>query len=154
MSVLLAGSIIIFLTIRNIGVLGGMLSLQYFPSYVAVGRVDVKDYIERIEVTVATVFVLSALVKGTVCLYVAVKGLARLTGISDYRPLVIQLGLLMIYFSYTVYNNIEEMYFWAHKVYAYYAFPVQVILPVLIWIIGEMKRKKLPAPQPEQGTAG
>lgn len=142
-SVWAAGGVIIYLTVRNIAVLGETLAMLYFPSYTAVSRVDVKDYIERIEVTVAIVFVVSAMVKGTVCLFFAGKGLAHLTGIADYRPLIIQLGLLMIYFSYTLYNNTEEMRYWAFKVYTYYAFPFQVILPVIIWIFAERKAGKL-----------
>lgn len=146
MSVLISGVTIISLTIRNIAILGAMLQLPYFPSYIAVGRVDVQDYIERIEVTVATIFVFGALIKGTVCLFVAGKGLSRLFNIGDHRPFAIQLGLLMIYFSYTVYNNAEEMRYWAFKVYPYYAFPLQVILPVLLWIFAEIKHRKQTVP--------
>ncbi len=152
--VFFAGAFIINLTIRNIAVLGSMLSMLYFPSHIAVSRVDVKDYIERIEVTVAIVFVFGALVKATVCLFFAGKGLQRLFNMQDYRPIVIQLGLLMTYFSYTVYNNIEEMRFWAFKVYSYYAFPVQVVLPVLIWICAEVKyRKSKTNDAPAEGEA-
>jgi spore germination protein KB len=31
---------------------------------------------------------------------------------------------------------------WAFKVYSYYAFPFQVILPIIIWILAEIKVKK------------
>jgi spore germination protein KB len=35
-----------------------------------------------------------------------------------------------------------EMQEWAFKVYRYYAFPFQVILPVMIWIFAEIKARK------------
>jgi spore germination protein KB len=60
----------------------------------------------------------------------------------DYRSIVIQIGLLMIYFSYTVYDNSMEMQYWAFKVYPYYAFPFQVIIPIIIWILAEIKTRK------------
>ena len=48
----------------------------------------------------------------------------------------------MIYFSYTIYNNSMVMKYWAFKVYTYYAFPMQVILPIIIWILAEIKARK------------
>ena len=51
--------------------------------------------------------------------------------LKDYRLIVIQTGLLMIYFSYIVYDNSMMMKYWAFKVYPFYAFPLQVILPIM-----------------------
>jgi spore germination protein KB len=48
----------------------------------------------------------------------------------------------MVYFSYTVYDNIIEMQYWAFHVYPYYAFPFQVILPIILWILAEIKVRK------------
>jgi spore germination protein KB len=36
-----------------------------------------------------------------------------------------------------------DMSYWAFKVYPYYAFPFQVILPIIIWILAEIKAKKM-----------
>ena len=62
--------------------------------------------------------------------------------LKDYRSIVIQAGLLMIYFSYIIYDNIMMMKYWAFKVYPFYAFPFQVILPIIVWILAEVKVKK------------
>jgi spore germination protein KB len=35
-----------------------------------------------------------------------------------------------------------EMGEWAFKVYFYYAFPFQVILPMIILVIGEIKQRR------------
>ncbi|HEX9061261.1 MAG TPA: endospore germination permease [Clostridia bacterium] len=151
-SIIFSGTLIIILTIRNIAILGKMLSMLYFPSHIAVSRINIMDFLQRIEVTVAVVFVIGAFVKSSVCLFVASKGIARVLKLNDYRSIVIQLGLLMIYFSYTVYDNIMEMRYWAFKVYQYYAFPMQVILPIIIWIFSEIKRKKFESTKKEQGA--
>jgi spore germination protein KB len=84
--------------------------------------------------------------KSSVCLFVTCKGIARLFNLQDYRSIVIQTGLLMIYFSYTVYENIMDMTFWAFKVYPYYAFPFQVLIPVLLWLAAEIKARKKAIP--------
>ncbi|HVJ48250.1 endospore germination permease [Desulfitobacterium sp.] len=140
--ILISAIIIIITTIRNIAVLGNMMDSFYFPSYAAVGRIKIGDFLERIEVSVAIVFVFGVFVKSSICLLVACKGIGKMFNLKDYRSIVIQTGLLMIYFSYTVFDNSMEMKYWAFKVYPFYAFPFQVILPIIIWISAEIKARK------------
>lgn len=140
--VLLSASIIIIITIRNISMLGNMLGSFYFPSYEAVSRINIGDFIQRMEVTVLTLFVYSIFIKSSICLLVACKGIGHIFNLKDYRSIVIQTGLLMTYLSYIIYDNIMEMKFWAFKVYPYYAFPMQVILPIIIWVLAEIKARK------------
>jgi len=140
--VMMAGIVLVFLTIRNIGILGNLLGHLNFPSHNAVSRVSVSEFLQRIEVSVAFVFVVCAFTKVSVCLYVACKGISKLFNLNDYRSIVIQVGLLMIFFSYIIYQNIMEMTYWANNVYKYYAFPFQVVFPVIIWLVIEIKVKK------------
>jgi spore germination protein KB len=140
---MISAIIIMITTLRNITVLGNMLGSFKFPSYAAVSRINIGDFLQRIEVTVSIVFVYSAFIKSSICLLVACKGIGKVFNLKDYRSIVIQTGLLMIYFSYIIYNNSMEMRYWAFKVYPYYTFPMQVILPVIIWIFAEIKAKKI-----------
>lgn len=140
--IIITGAIIVILTLRNVLVLGDLLGSLYFPSYTAVSMISVSDFVERIEVTVAIVFVTSTLVKAAVCLFVSCKGIAKIFNLSDYRSVVLQVGLLMIYFSCILYDNIMEMKYWAFKVYPYYAFPFQVIIPIILLIFAEIRSKK------------
>lgn len=140
--IFISASIIIIITIRNIAMLGNMLGSFYFPSYAAVGMISIGDFIQRIEVTVSFVFVFGVFIKSSICLLAACKGIGKVFNLKDYRSIVIQTGLLMIYFAYTVYDNSMEMTYWAFKIYPYYAFPFQVILPIIIWILAEIKARK------------
>ena len=141
--ILIAAIVMIITTIRNIAVLGNMINSYYFPSYAAVGTIKIGDFVERIEVTVSFVFVFNVFIKTSICLLVACKGFGKVLNLKDYRSIVIQMGLLMIYFSYTVYDNSMEMKNWAIRVYPFYAFPFQVILPIIIWIFAEIKARKI-----------
>lgn len=140
---LFGGVVVLYISVRNIFILSAdVVGIQYFASHVAVSRIRIGDFIQRIEVTVAIVFVICAVIKASVCLYAAGKGVSKIFGLKDYRIIVFQIGLLMIYFSYIVYDNIMEMEYWAFKVYSYYAFPFQVILPVIILIAAEIRTRK------------
>ncbi len=140
---LISAFVIVTLTIRNIAVLGNMLGSFYFPSYEAVSRINIGDFIQRVEVTVSIVFVFGVFLKTSICLMVTCKGIGKVLNLKDYRSITIQTGLIMTYFSYTVYDNIMDMKFWISKVYLYYAFPMQVIIPVILWVFAEIKSKKI-----------
>ncbi|SDM53252.1 GerAB/ArcD/ProY family transporter [Acetanaerobacterium elongatum] len=143
LGVVIAAAIITITTVRNIAVLGNMLGSFYFPSYEAVSRISIGNVIERIEITVSFVFVFGVFVKTSVCMMVAGKGIEKLLNLKSYRSIIIQIGVLMILFAQIIYDNIMQMRLWAFKVYPYYAFPMQVILPVIIWIIAEIKNRKI-----------
>lgn len=139
--ILISGIIIISTTIRNTAILGNMIGSFHFPSYEAVSMISIGDFLQRIEVSVSFIFIFGAFIKSSICLLVACKGIGKTFNLKDYRSIVIQTGLLMVYFSYTVYDNTMDMRYWAFKVYSYYAFPLQVIIPIIIWILAEIKSK-------------
>jgi hypothetical protein len=49
--------------------------------------------------------------------------------------------MLMMAFCEIVYTNITEMFEW-FNIYRFYAIPFQIILPLLLWILAEIKAKK------------
>ncbi len=141
--ILIAGATIILLTIRNIMILGFMRSRLYFSSHTAVAMIGIGEFLQRIEVTVSFTFAVGVFIKASVCLLVACRGISRVIGLRDYRSIAIQTGLLMTFLAYIVYKNTMEMFDWATKVYPYYALPFQVILPLIIWLLAEIKAKKM-----------
>jgi len=95
--ILISGIIIIAVTIRNIGVLGNTLGNFYFPSYEAVSMINIGDFLQRIEISVSFVFIFGVFIKSSICLLVASKGISKMFNLHDYRSIVIQIGLLMIF---------------------------------------------------------
>lgn len=134
---------VLLITIRNILILGAdFIDQVYFPSYAAVSLVNIGDFLQRIEVTVSVVLLFAGFVKISICLLAAGRGVDYLFKAGNYRQLVAPVGLLMMVTSCFIYQNIMEMMKFAFKVYRYYAFPFQVILPVIIWIGAEIKARK------------
>jgi spore germination protein KB len=141
--IFIAGATIILLTIRNIMILGLMRNRLYFSSHTAVAMISIGEFLQRIEVTVGFTFIVGVFIKTSVCLFVACKGISKVIGLRDYRSIVIQTGLLMAFVAYVLFESIMEMFDFAMKVYPYYAFPFQVIFPIIIWCLAEIKAKKL-----------
>ncbi|MFT9494393.1 GerAB/ArcD/ProY family transporter [Anaerosolibacter sp.] len=138
--ILIAGLILTVFGARNILVLGSEKAATiYFPSYAAVSRINVAEIFTRLEIVVSVSFIIGGMVKISICLMAASRGVAKMAGLDDYRFLVTPVGLLMVNLSYFVYGSIMEMVEWAFEVWEFYALPFQVILPIGIWVAAEIK---------------
>lgn len=149
-SVILASICFFFVIIRNIMVLGApMIKTEFFSSYITARILHIGDWLSRIEGTITINFILSGIAKVTLCVFAASKGMARLFGTRDYRQMTIPAVMIMLAFSSIVYINAMDMFAFLNY-YPYYAFPFQVIIPVIIWITAEIRthRGKKPLPQP------
>ena len=142
---LIFGSIIVLLvSFRNILIVGAdSIARDYFPSYVAVSAIKVGDFIQRLELAVSTVLLLNVFIKVSICLLAVCKGLEKVFELDDYRFLVTPMALLMASLSIIVYPNIMESVKWAFKIWPYYAFFFQAILPLIIFIVAEIKFRKI-----------
>jgi spore germination protein KB len=138
----IGGGLIVIVTIRNIVVLGETYTKYYFPAHVAVSMISLGDFLQRIELSVAVIFVFGVFIKSSVCLFVVSKGIAKLFNLTDYRSIVIQSGLLMLYFSVIFADNIMQLTSWAFKIYAFYALPFQVIFPIILLVTVEIKVRR------------
>ena len=141
-SILAATLILVVIVVRNILILGpAMSSASYFTSFVAARIINIGDFFARIEGSISMNFIMSGVIKMSVCLFAATTGIAKLAGITDYKRLVFPVALLMMALSEILYKNLMEMFAWI-PVYRMYAIPFQLILPAFLWIVGEVKRTK------------
>lgn len=140
-ALIISSIIMLIVSVRNIMVLGFSASMMYFPSYMAVSIINIGDFIQRIEVSVAVIFLFAGFVKISICLYAVCKGFTKVFKLGDYRKFVAPIGLLMLIFTDIVYENTMEMLEWI-RYYPYYAIPFQIILPIIIWIAAEIKVRK------------
>jgi spore germination protein KB len=137
---IISGCVFIMTSMRNIMVLGEKLNLVlYFPSYLVEGVVNIKEFIDRIEVFVGGNFVFLGFVKISICLYAACIGTAKIFSLKDYRQIVAPIGLMMAIISVFIYKSTMEMVQWAAENYLYYIIPFSVILPLATWIAAEFK---------------
>lgn len=138
-----AGGAILLASVRNLVVLGAdMLSSVYFPSYLTVRTVSIGDFLERVEITVAVGLLIGGFIKIAICLLGVCKGVAFLAGLRDYRSIATPIAFLMLLLAYIVYDSIMEMYTWAFNVWTLYSLPFQVLIPIVVWIVAEVKKKK------------
>ena len=142
------------ISIRNLTLLGQkMIELSYFPSFVTARIIEVGDFLSRIEGSISTNFLLAGIVKISICLLGAAKGLKEILNLPDFKPMVMPAALTAFALSLTNYGSTMEMFeFVAY--YAYYALPFQLIIPLALLIFGEvykestLRKKRAPESHP------
>ena len=142
LGLLIGGGIIFLLSLRTILVLGEVTAgRHYFPPYVAVSRIDIGDFLTRLELAVSISFFTTGFVKISVCLLGASKGVSKLFNFTDYRFCVAPIGLFMLSLSRIAYENMLETKEFVTNVWPYYALIFQVILPLFTYLVLKIKLK-------------
>lgn len=133
----------LMISLTDVLVIGVNSSInKYYPSYVAVSRIDIYGILQRIEVIVSLVFVLGGFIKISILLLCTCKGITRIFNYKDYRFIIIPISLIIINLAYFQYDNVQHYFAFNSEIWAHYFFPFQFILPIIIWIVAEIKNKK------------
>lgn len=141
---LVGGMLIVAVSLTEVLVLGeGIYESTYFPNHDTARKLNIGDFIQRLEVIVIIATYTASFLKMSICLLVASKGISKIFGFKKYRFVVLPLGLLMISLSYIIYDGIIEFNEWAGRIWPYYAIPFQIIIPIGILVIAEIRNKKL-----------
>ncbi|MFC5467268.1 GerAB/ArcD/ProY family transporter [Cohnella suwonensis] len=132
---LFAGALVLsFSTAMNIAVLGiDIAGRATFPLLTSISLVNIKEFIQRMDVLVVMSLIIGDFFKVAVFYYVAVLGAADLFRLKDHRKLVYPVGLILLFLSIIIANNfpehIEEGNFALSSVFLLFG----IILPLLLW---------------------
>lgn len=148
LGLLIGGSTLLFTNTFDLLVQGiDTYSSMYFPGYFTVSRVNIGNTIQRVEIVGALIFTIGTFFKLCICMFVAVKGTAKIFNFRNYKFIVTPIALLSINLSHLIYDNSVQLVAWSSKIWPYYSFPFLAILPILILVTTEIKKKRLDKPK-------
>ena len=141
-SLMLSALVLLIIVARNLMVLGSvMISVEYYPSFSAARIIHLGEFISRIEGSISVNFMLAGITKIALCLITASRGIAGLFGIKDWRKLVAPTALLAVMLAQTMYGSVTEAFAF-NKYFPYYAIPFEIVLPIIIWVVSEIRARK------------
>ena len=140
LGMLISGGILVLNAVRNIGILGNMQDILFFPSFQAVREINIGQILTRVEIIVAVNFLTMGFLKVAYLLYGAALSAAEGLGLCDYRVLGYPLGILMALLSLLNFSGIYENFEFITRVYPFYALPFQVGIPLLTLGIALIRR--------------
>lgn len=138
--VIYGGIIILLLTTLGITVLGvNEFTESYFPMHVTAARIDIGDFLQRMEVIIIIPFLMAGFVKTVICIISIKNGLKEVFNKSNISDYLILIGFFVLILSNIIFDNIQQMIEWGEKSWASYAIIFEFFIPFIIWIIAEYK---------------
>ncbi|WP_019419754.1 GerAB/ArcD/ProY family transporter [Paenibacillus sp. OSY-SE] len=121
---------------------GNLTSLFTFPIFVASRYISLGNFFEHVEAIVMVLWVMSGFVQMAVWYYALVIGTAQCFKLSDYRPLVFPIGILIIAMSFWIADSIQEMNDLFMTSEPLFSGTVQIVYPALLLLLAWWKHKR------------
>ncbi|WP_409344902.1 endospore germination permease [Paenibacillus sp. MBLB4367] len=140
---LLGGMFLFTLTVVCISVLGAEMTGQLsYPNYVLAQKINIGSFITRIEVFMATIWMISLFIKLNLYFYASLKGLGQLLRLRDDSILIYPLGVLMVVWSLIIYPDTVYQAKWDENTWPPAIFTVGLIVPLIVLISSALAKKK------------
>lgn len=139
--VIISGMTLLLLVVSSVLVLGAdTTAMQAFPSYALAQRINIGNFLQRIEVVVAFLWLVSIYFKTSMYFHTTLKGLAHALQLRDYKTICTPIGLIVIILSLVVYPNEAFEHKWDNLTYIPLALILGIVYPLAIVLISWMRR--------------
>ncbi|MGF7058126.1 GerAB/ArcD/ProY family transporter [Brassicibacter mesophilus] len=139
---LLGGIILIIISIFDLLVLGVSNALvELYPSYSTFAKIDIGNFLQRLEIISAIFFSLGTFIKLSIYLLVACRGITGIFKLSEYRSIVTVVALNIVNLSYAMYDGTLEYFEWSHEIWPYYSALFQIVLVIILLSVSFIKGK-------------
>lgn len=118
-----------------------MTEHQWFPAYNLSRKINIGNFLQRIEAFIASVWIIAVFFKGILFLYGFLMGLSSLFRISSHRPLILPGALMTVSMSILVAPDEE---FYLKDIIPYWIdwdITCGIVLPVLLLLIHQFRRR-------------
>ncbi|MED1472733.1 endospore germination permease [Bacillus salipaludis] len=133
--------ILFFVNIVNIFLFGGSVSTYNYPVFTSFRYISIASFFEHLESIVIALWVLGAFIKVAVFYYALVLGTAQWLRLSNYRPLILPLGFLVILFSIWASPNGQEMGKFLGTISPFYIPTIFTFIPMLLLVLTIIQKK-------------
>ncbi|MFC0274742.1 endospore germination permease [Metabacillus herbersteinensis] len=140
---IIGGIVLTIIIIFSILVLGADISArQSYPSYILGKKISIGNFLERIEVIVGIIWILTIYFKLTICYYGLTLGLAQVLGLKNYKILLFPLAFLIITFAIFSHPDIVHFNEFDTKTWPLYSLTICFFLPLLLLVVGKIRKKR------------
>ncbi|KQU13954.1 hypothetical protein ASG65_27715 [Bacillus sp. Leaf13] len=140
--ILIGGICLLIIIALTILVLGADSSArQTYPSYDVARKLNVGDFLQRIEAIMALMWIITIYFKTAFYFYASVIGLAQTLNMKDYRPLTLPLGMILISFSLIANPNIVYVGTFDKEIWPLYVSTYGLVLPLLLLAVNAIRKK-------------
>lgn len=132
-----------------IGLSTVITELTIYPTYYVVKKINVADFIQRVESTLAVLWFISIFFKLAICMYTALLTLGQAFRLKKPRSLAIPLAMIMFILSIVAYPNVAYFREFAFTIWPFYAATFGLLLPLVLFV-GSAFRRRSPKGTPSK----
>lgn len=141
-STLIGGIIIILITTLAIAILGAQLTSRLnFSPYMLAQKIDIGNFIQRIEVVAGALIFITLFLKAVISYYAMVLSISQTFRLRDYRFLTLPLGLSVQVLSIVLFPNIIYFHYFVESVWTWITAFFGLFIPLLLLFIDIAKLK-------------
>ncbi|MGE7673086.1 endospore germination permease [Lysinibacillus sp. NPDC094403] len=111
-----------------------------FPSYSLAQRISIGNFLQRIEVIMAAMWIISIYIRTFMYFYAAVIGIRELFKIKNHRPLIFPLGMIILGLSQIVHPNIIHSDIYNRETWPMYSFVFMILLPLVLLLVAKIRK--------------
>ncbi|MGG3798365.1 GerAB/ArcD/ProY family transporter [Metabacillus fastidiosus] len=139
---LLGGIILTIITFLAILVLGSEnVSRSIFPSYELAKKINVGNFITRIESIMAFMWLITLFFKLVICFYATSLGIAQIFQLKDYRILTFPLAIIMIVLALIISPNMNVLAVYSKNVGFLHNFIYGFLIPFFLLVTALLQHK-------------
>ncbi|MFJ5769830.1 endospore germination permease [Psychrobacillus sp. NPDC093180] len=141
---LIGGLVVSIITILCIFVLGSdTTARQIYPSYGLAKRINIGDFVTRIEAFMAALWIIGLYTKMVLYFYASVYGLAQILNLKDYRPLTYPLGMIVVVLSLVIFPNVVYQQEFERITGLYFSVSIGLLIPLIMVVVYAIRKKQL-----------
>ncbi|WP_052487288.1 GerAB/ArcD/ProY family transporter [Gordoniibacillus kamchatkensis] len=137
--------VMLMLSLLNMAALllfGDIAGNLEYPLMIAARYVRVTGFLEHLESLTMAVWVASVFVKLSVFYYATVLGTAQLLNLSNYKPVILPIGMLIVIFSIWSFASIQEMGEFSRTTVPLYENAFYLVIPVSLLLLAQIKSNR------------
>jgi len=112
-----------------------------YPVMEAARFISIADFLEHMESLVVVIWIAGVYLKIAIFYYVLVLGTAQWLNLSNYRPLIFPIGVLLLAFSLWAGPSLEDLHAFISRATPFYSFIVHILIPFLLFLTVLVRKK-------------
>ncbi|MGE7694550.1 endospore germination permease [Lysinibacillus sp. NPDC094177] len=138
---ILGGIVLIAIITLAILVLGpANTASRTFPSYSLAQRISIGNFLQRIEVIMAAMWIISIYIKTFMFFYAGVIGIAQICKINNHRPLIFPFGMIILGLSQIVHPSIIHSDIYNRETWPIFSFIFAILLPLVLLLVAKIRK--------------
>ncbi|OZM58320.1 hypothetical protein CIB95_01755 [Lottiidibacillus patelloidae] len=139
---IIGGTLITLIISLSLLVLGPELAYRsLYLTYELGKQIEIGNFLERVELIVAIIWLVTIFVKITIAFYISCLSLTQIFNLSNYKTLTLPISMIIIPLALFLVKNLLEFNEFVTTVFTPFVFTVGLLIPILLYIIGSIRKK-------------